>query len=93
MVANSNGGGGNINKRNGSYYGDSAPSVGGVAFIEDEDDDGGFDFNDSTNPQLDRGGDVRALERKKISESKLKLNKRKLAVEFHHGRLQVVPVY
>ena len=41
--------------------GDSAPKVGGVSFIEDEDDDGGFDFNDSTNCQLDRGEEVRSL--------------------------------
>ena len=72
---------------------DSAPKVGGVGFIEDEDDDGGFNFNDSTNRQLDRGEDVRALERKKISEAGLKFKKRKLTVGFHHGRLQVVPVY
>ena len=68
VVANSNGGGGDIYKRNGSYDGDSAPNVGGVDFIEDKDDNGGFDFNDSTNRQLDRGEEVRALERKKISE-------------------------
>ena len=71
VVANSNGGGSDIYERNGSYDGDSARNVGGVAFIEDEDDDGGFDFNDSTNCQLDRGEEVRALERKKISEAKL----------------------
>ena len=53
-VSNSNGGVGNIYKRNGSYDGDSDPNVGCVAFIEDEDDDDGFDFNDSTNFQLDR---------------------------------------
>ena len=45
VVVNSNGGGGDIYKRNGYYDDDSAPNVGGVAFIEDEDDDGGFDFN------------------------------------------------
>ena len=39
------------------------------------------------------GGGVRALEIKKISEAKLKLKKRKPTVGFHHGRLQVVPVY
>ena len=70
VVANNNGGGSNIYERNGSYDGDSAPNVGGVAFIEDEDDDGGFDFKDSTNCQLDRGEEVRALERKKISEAR-----------------------
>ena len=42
---------------------------------------------------MDRGEYARALERKKISEAKLKLKKRKLTVGFHHGRLQVVPVY
>ena len=36
---------------------------------------------------------MRALESKKISEAKLKLKKRKLTVGFHHGCLQVVPVY
>ena len=36
VVANSNGGGSNIYKRNNSYDGDSAPNVGGVAFIEVE---------------------------------------------------------
>ena len=92
-VANSNGGGGDIYKRNGSYDGDSAPNVGGVAFIEDEDEDGRFDFNDSMNRQLDRGEEVRALEREKISETKLKLKKRKLTVGFHHGCLQVELVY
>ena len=64
VVANSNGGGSDIHKRNGSYNGDSAHNVGGVAFIEDEDNDGEFDFNDSTNHQLDRGEEVRALEMK-----------------------------
>ena len=94
VVANSNGGGGDIYECNGSYDGDSAPNAGGVAFIEDKyDDDGGFDFNDCTNSKLDRGEEARALERKKISETKLKLKKRKLTVGFHHGRLQVVPVY
>ena len=93
VVANSNGGGGNIYEHNGSYDGDSAPNLGGVAFIENEDDDGGFDFNDITNRQLDRGGEVGALEREKISEAKLKLEKRRLTVGFHHGHLQVVPVY
>ena len=93
MVTNSNGGGGDIYERNGSYDGDSAPNIGGVAFIEDKDDDGGFDFNDSTNRQLERGEEMRALERKKISEAELKLKKRKLTVGFHHGSLQVVPVY
>ena len=63
MVENSNGCGGDIYERNGSYDGDIAPNFGGVAFIEDKDDDGGFDFNDSTNRQLDRGEEVRALER------------------------------
>ena len=67
VVANSNGGGGDIYERNGSYDGDSAPNVGGVDFIENEDDDGGFDFNDSMNRQLVRGEEVRALEREKIS--------------------------
>ena len=76
VVANSNGGGSDIYERNSCYDGDSAPNVGGVAFIEDEGDNGGFDFNDSTNRQLDRGEEVRALERKKISEAKLKLKKR-----------------
>ena len=42
---------------------------------------------------MDRGEEARSLERKKISEAKLKLKKRKLTVGFHHGRLQVVPVY
>ena len=60
VVANSNVGGGDIYKRNGSYNGDSAPNVGGVAFIGDEDNDGGIDFNDSTNHQLDRREEVRA---------------------------------
>ena len=74
--------------------GDSAPNVGGVAFIEDKDDDDcGFDFNDGTNPQLYRGEEVRVLERENISEAKLKLKKRKLTVGFHRGRLQVVTVY
>ena len=41
MLANSNGGGSDIYERNGYYDGDSAPNVGGVAFIEDKDDDGG----------------------------------------------------
>ena len=36
---------------------------------------------------------MRASERENISEEKLKLKKRKLTVGFHHGRLQVVPVY
>ena len=67
MLANSNGGGSDIYERNGSYDGDSATNAGGVSSIEDEDDDGGFDFNDSTNRQLDRGEEVRALEREKIS--------------------------
>ena len=93
LVTNSNGGGRDIYERNGSYNGDSAPNFGGVALIEDKDNTGGFDFNDSTNRQLDRGEEVRALERKKISEAKLKSKKRKLTVGFHHGRLQVVPVY
>ena len=53
VVTNSNGGGSDIYERYGSYNGDSAPNVGCVAFIEDEDDDDGFDFNDSTNRQLD----------------------------------------
>ena len=61
------------------------PNVGGVYFIEDEDNSGGLDFNDSTNRQLDRGEEVRALERKNISGTKLKSKKRKLAVGFHHG--------
>ena len=81
VVANSNGGGSDIYERNGSYVGDSDTNVGGVAFIEDRDDDSGFDFNDSTNCQLDRGEEVRALERKKISEAELKLKKRKLTVD------------
>ena len=93
VVANSNGGGSDIYKPNGYYNGDSAPNVSGVAFIEYEDNDGGFKFNDITNRQLDRGEEVRALERKNISEAKLKLKKRKLTVGFHHGSLQVVPVY
>ena len=93
VVENSNGGGSDIYERNSYYDGDSAPNVGGIAFIEEEDDDGGFDFNDSTNRQLDRGEEVRALEREKISEAKLKSKKRKLTVGFHHGRFQVVPVY
>ena len=93
MVANSNGGGSDIYERNRYYDGDSAPNVGDVAFIEDKDDDGGFDFNDGMNRKLDRGEYARALERKKISEAKLKLKKRKLTVGFHHGRLQVLPVY
>ena len=93
MVANSNGGGRDIYERNGSHNGDSAPNVSGVAFIEDKDDDSGFDFNDSTNRQLDKGEELRALERKKIIEAKLKLKKSKLAIGFHHGRLQVVPLY
>ena len=93
MVGNSNGGGSNIYERKSSYDVDSAPNVGGVDFIEDKDDDGGFDFNDSKNCQLDRGEEVRALERKKISKVKLKFKKMKLTVGFHHGHLQVVPVY
>ena len=92
MVANSNGGGSNIYECNGSYDGGSAPKVGGIDFIEDEDGDGGFNFNDSMNHQLDKGEELRALERQNISEVKLKLKKRKLTVGFHHGRLQVVPV-
>ena len=44
VAENRNGGGSNIYKRSGSYDGDSAPNVGGVDFIEYEDDDGGFDF-------------------------------------------------
>ena len=36
MVDNSNGGGGDIYERNGSYDCDIAPNVGGVAFIEDK---------------------------------------------------------
>ena len=87
MAANSNGGGGDIYERNGYYDGDSAPNIGGESFIEDKDDDGGLDFNDSTNRQLDRGEEVRALEKENISEAKLKLKKRKLTVGFHHGRL------
>ena len=75
VVANSSGGGSDIYERNGSYNGDSAPNIGGVYFIEDKDDGGGFDFNDSTNRQLDRGKEVGALEREKISEAKLKLYK------------------
>ena len=55
VVANSNGGSSDIYERSGSYDGDIAHNVGGVAFIEDEDNDGGFDFNDSMNCQLDRG--------------------------------------
>ena len=93
VVANSNGGGSDIYERNGSYDGDSALNVGGVAFIEDKDDNCGFDFKDSMNCQLDRWEEVRDLERKKISEAKFKLKKRKLTVGFHHGCLQVVPVY
>ena len=93
VVANSNGGGSDIYEHNGSYDGDSSPNVVGVDFIEDKDNDGGFDFNDSTNRQLDRGEEARVLERKKISKAKLKLNKRKLSVGFHHGRLHVVSVY
>ena len=62
MLVNSNGGGGDIYNRNGSCNGDSALNVVGVAFIEDEDGDGGFDFNDITNRQLDRGEYARALE-------------------------------
>ena len=61
VVANSNGGGSDIYERNGSYDDDSSTKVGGVAFIGDEDDDDGFDFNDSTNRQLDRGEEVRML--------------------------------
>ena len=87
VVANSNGGGGDIYERNGYYDGDSDPNFGGVAFIEDKDNDGEFDFNDSTKRQLDRGEEVRVLERNNISEAKLKLMKRKLTVELHHGRL------
>ena len=93
VVANSNGGGGNIYERNGSYDGGSALNVGVVAFIEDEDKDGGLELNDSTNIQLERGEEVRALERKNISEANFKLKKRKPTVGFHHGCLQVVPVY
>ena len=93
VVANSNGGGGNIYECNASYNGDSAPNVGGVAFIEDKDDDGEFDFNDSTKRQLDRGEELRELKTKNTRKAKLKLKKRKLTVGFHHGCLQVVPVY
>ena len=71
VVANRNGGGGDIYKRNGFYNGDSAPNVGSETFIEDEDNDGGCDFNDSMNRQLDRGEEVRALERENVSEAKL----------------------
>ena len=55
VVVNINGGGSDIYERNDSYDGDSAPNVGGVAFIEDKANNGGFDFNDSKNRQLDRG--------------------------------------
>ena len=72
VVANSNGGGRDIYEHNGSYDGDSAPNVGGVAFIEDKDDDGGFNFSDSTNCQLDRGEEVRALKGKNISEASIR---------------------
>ena len=73
MVENSNGGGSDIYERNSSYDGDSAPNVGGVAFIEDKDDGGGFDFNDRTNRQLDRGEEVRALERKKNKRGEIEI--------------------
>ena len=62
VVENSNGGGSNFDERNGSYGGDSDPNVGGVDFIEEKDNDGGFDFSDSMNRQLDRGEEVRALD-------------------------------
>ena len=73
MVANSYGGGSNIYELNGSCDGDSATNVGGVAFIEDKDDGGGFDFNDRTNRQLDRGEEVRALEREKNKRGEIEI--------------------